>query len=426
MRLVCPNCSAKYDVPDTAIPANGRTVQCSVCMTSWHQAPAEPVDTVMPFPPQPDMEIPSAATDEDAEQIAQSAVVNPSDFDVEEDAQRETASEKHWTERFASAESALSETSETADEADPELAIDEMPKPQRTVRPTEEDAQRLKSLLRASVEDDIVQDTADFDTDAPEDTQTKLPDISADDSEISDILSKLDTDETPQAEIYSPEDGTEGDISLPPVPGLGERLAEGDLVRSEPEPISDPEINMSSNNVTSFPPASVTEPKPIDDEDTTPAEEDSEILLDELRSLLDEDGVKPTRQQEADAPEPALQPRTARPRRQRPVRPERPATGPSAEASDSISTEGPAPSETDGRQQIPRPSEDETLPSRRSRMPLGFAVTVLLFACGFALYAFAPSIGQTVPAVAPLMEIYVNAVDGIRMSIQNAAGGMMG
>jgi predicted Zn finger-like uncharacterized protein len=37
MRLVCPNCDAKYEVPDDAIPEEGRDVQCSSCGHAWFQ-----------------------------------------------------------------------------------------------------------------------------------------------------------------------------------------------------------------------------------------------------------------------------------------------------------------------------------------------------------------------------------------------------
>ena len=37
MRLVCPNCEAKYEVPDDAIPDNGRDVQCANCGHAWFQ-----------------------------------------------------------------------------------------------------------------------------------------------------------------------------------------------------------------------------------------------------------------------------------------------------------------------------------------------------------------------------------------------------
>ncbi len=37
MRLVCPNCEAKYEVPEDAIPETGRDVQCANCGHSWYQ-----------------------------------------------------------------------------------------------------------------------------------------------------------------------------------------------------------------------------------------------------------------------------------------------------------------------------------------------------------------------------------------------------
>ncbi len=37
MRLTCPNCEAQYEVPDDAIPAEGRDVQCSSCGHTWFQ-----------------------------------------------------------------------------------------------------------------------------------------------------------------------------------------------------------------------------------------------------------------------------------------------------------------------------------------------------------------------------------------------------
>ncbi|MEP6016956.1 MAG: zinc-ribbon domain-containing protein [Paracoccaceae bacterium] len=37
MRLICPNCDAQYDVPDSVIPTEGRDVQCSSCSTTWFQ-----------------------------------------------------------------------------------------------------------------------------------------------------------------------------------------------------------------------------------------------------------------------------------------------------------------------------------------------------------------------------------------------------
>jgi len=40
MRLVCPNCDAKYEVPEDAIPDAGRDVQCANCSHAWFEVRA--------------------------------------------------------------------------------------------------------------------------------------------------------------------------------------------------------------------------------------------------------------------------------------------------------------------------------------------------------------------------------------------------
>jgi predicted Zn finger-like uncharacterized protein len=41
MRLVCPNCDAEYEIDDSAIPRDGRDVQCSNCGHAWFQTHPE-------------------------------------------------------------------------------------------------------------------------------------------------------------------------------------------------------------------------------------------------------------------------------------------------------------------------------------------------------------------------------------------------
>jgi predicted Zn finger-like uncharacterized protein len=51
MRLECPECHARYEVADSAIPASGRTVQCGACGQTWFQHPvAEPEAMPTPAP----------------------------------------------------------------------------------------------------------------------------------------------------------------------------------------------------------------------------------------------------------------------------------------------------------------------------------------------------------------------------------------
>ncbi|MBK6466238.1 MAG: zinc-ribbon domain-containing protein [Rhodobacter sp.] len=60
MRLVCPNCDAKYEVPDDAVPEGGRDVQCSSCgHASATGTEAEPAEAEVPpadTPPRRDLD----------------------------------------------------------------------------------------------------------------------------------------------------------------------------------------------------------------------------------------------------------------------------------------------------------------------------------------------------------------------------------
>ncbi|MEO0664593.1 MAG: zinc-ribbon domain-containing protein, partial [Pseudomonadota bacterium] len=55
MRLICPNCDATYEVPDSVIPPEGRDVQCSNCGTTWFFDPNPQVEAET-LPPEPEVE----------------------------------------------------------------------------------------------------------------------------------------------------------------------------------------------------------------------------------------------------------------------------------------------------------------------------------------------------------------------------------
>ena len=53
MQIVCPRCSATYAVPDTALTAPGREVQCAACNRTWfHLIAAPPPPAAAPVPPE--------------------------------------------------------------------------------------------------------------------------------------------------------------------------------------------------------------------------------------------------------------------------------------------------------------------------------------------------------------------------------------
>jgi predicted Zn finger-like uncharacterized protein len=70
MQLICPNCGATYDVPETAIGPNGRKIRCRACETSWFEparAPAEaPEPDLPPAPPPPPVPVETAPVLADA------------------------------------------------------------------------------------------------------------------------------------------------------------------------------------------------------------------------------------------------------------------------------------------------------------------------------------------------------------------------
>lgn len=60
MRIICPNCSAQYEVEAAAIPPEGRYVQCSACGHGWLQPSMAPAPAAGPEPGGADIDAPAA------------------------------------------------------------------------------------------------------------------------------------------------------------------------------------------------------------------------------------------------------------------------------------------------------------------------------------------------------------------------------
>lgn len=81
MRLVCPKCEAKYEVPDDAIPDTGRDVQCANCSHAWFQVRTRTMPVAPPAPVAP------AATEKPAAKVSASVPTPPAAMPVASDKQ---------------------------------------------------------------------------------------------------------------------------------------------------------------------------------------------------------------------------------------------------------------------------------------------------------------------------------------------------
>lgn len=77
MRLICPSCSATYNVDAAAVGAKGRMVRCSGCGAEWFQTPREEADEPMELTNAP-AAAPAAPA---AEEPAWRALVDDDEFD---------------------------------------------------------------------------------------------------------------------------------------------------------------------------------------------------------------------------------------------------------------------------------------------------------------------------------------------------------
>lgn len=69
MRLICPNCSAQYEIDASLIPDEGRDVQCSNCGHTWFELP--PVQQAFADAPEPEVVAPETSGTEGSDVVVE-------------------------------------------------------------------------------------------------------------------------------------------------------------------------------------------------------------------------------------------------------------------------------------------------------------------------------------------------------------------
>lgn len=170
MRLVCPSCEAKYEVPDDAIPETGRDVQCANCGHAWFQmrprsaAPVEaPAPSVTPAPAvAPQAPVPATA--------AEKALANEASVEAAQPAMPEPAPapEEEIAPEPAVAEVASEEVEAAVDAtgaAEPEVAPsdDTTPEPVPEAEPEVAASTEMPEDNSTAVDETVVDETGDAD-----------------------------------------------------------------------------------------------------------------------------------------------------------------------------------------------------------------------------------------------------------------------
>ena len=395
MRLVCPNCEAKYEVPEDAIPDVGRDVQCASCGHSWFQMRPRPAGAVAE-PPQPATAEPELTTPElaDAEAVASDSV-------------------------------ALAE-------AGPAEAVEDIPTAELTVA---EDPIVEEPAVEPPVADMPEADTAATELTAAEDAAAE-PDGATAESVEAGLTTAADT--APDT-VLEPE--VEPEVEPIPVieadsAAVVPPLAGDDAVAAlAPQPSA--EDAFAGDADTSFEPAvegvAPSEPEAESQADPAPAQvAAAAYAVDEsVLAILREEAEREAQARRAEVQ--TLESQTdlgldaAMPGRTKPA-----AFNSNGAAPDQISDAALKPSAR--RDLLPdveeinstlRPSEAAVPDFIQSGPPQseqrgfrsGFLMVMTVAIIGTAIYTAAPSLSVMVPALAGPLEVFVGAVDSLRLSL---------
>lgn len=140
MRLVCPNCSAQYEIDGSMIPDEGRDVQCSNCGHTWFELPG----------PRGTESAQVAASDVGEEMSEQDEFESPAAYDIDDDDSFEEDATAPATARRETRPENLSRAEFMDDEEQPETGADDIWEDD-TAEPEERrnDDERTSAAVRA-------------------------------------------------------------------------------------------------------------------------------------------------------------------------------------------------------------------------------------------------------------------------------------
>lgn len=368
MRLICPNCGAQYEVPQSVIPETGRDVQCSSCGHTWFQK--HPLQD-------------------------NGASVESADDDMWEDHEiDDPRADDHADDDYA-------------DDDDDDLTPDHDPRmdqdaaPADAMRDTGED-QTAEDEWQGFPTDPGLDDAPTADTRLVPDPEDPLPQFP--------IVDEDDYEEDPARDLPSPRrtlDTSVADL----LREEAEREARARAAERGPSLESQPELGLD---------AGITPPRESD------AERRAAESRERMARLRGEDPQTMARAEPSVAPPPP--PKTSPVEQDD----DRIAAAAAAAVADSrrallpdieeinsslSSTSDRRPMRADDHDKPGRPIDPrsvETQPEKPRGFARGFSLVLLLVALLLALYIFAPALAEAVPAASPALASYVEVVNGLR------------
>lgn len=402
MRLICPNCGAQYEVPESVIPESGRDVQCSSCGTTWfqhHPLNADAAEDEAGFDeiePEWDDDGPTQDDRDDQDDDGRFETETVTDGDTATAPQRaDDPADDFDDDNFTAADNVADSATEDADDewqgfpSDPGLS--DAPQNDNRLVPDPEDRASPVSRLPEVEEDDYEEDPA---RDLP------MPRRSLDTS-VADMLRE-------EAEREARARAAERGATLE----------------------SQPDLGLDSGPAT--PPPAAPPPVPPQRADETRHHRE-EIAARTARPLGGQEGSAAPHPAGDDVPPQGIAaPRNAPPSRD-PVSDGQKMAAAAAAVADSRrallpdieeinsslrSTSDRRPARADDHERPGAGPDSGLSPTARQKgFGRGFSVTLLIAMILLALYVFAPTIVEAMPGLAPAMEAYVSVVDRLRIAL---------